>query len=77
MNDTRHEQIASGLADRGFVVVPGFLARDPVTALRGEGKRRRAAGEFHAASVGRAGTSDQLTARLIMPTPPPLAPADV
>ena len=54
MNDARHEQITSGLADRGFVVVPGFLARGPVTALRGEGKRRRAAGEFHAATVGRA-----------------------
>ena len=58
LNDARHEQITSGLADRGFVVIPGFLAREPVTALRGEGARRRAAGEFHVASVGRAGTAE-------------------
>lgn len=51
----RNELITSGLADRGFVVVLGFLARAAVTALRAEGVRRRAAGEFHAASVGRAG----------------------
>jgi SM-20-related protein len=57
LNDARHEQITGGLADRGFVVVPGFLARQPVTALRGEGARRRAAGEFHAATVGRAGNA--------------------
>jgi len=35
-------------------VVPGFLARERVTALRDEGVRRRAAGEFHAATIGRA-----------------------
>ena len=58
MNDARHEQITSGLVDRGFVVVPGFLARESVTALRGEGARRRAAGEFHAASVARAGNAE-------------------
>jgi SM-20-related protein len=58
LEDERHEQITSELADRGFVVVPGFLAREPVTALRGEGARRRAAGEFHAASVGRAGSAE-------------------
>jgi SM-20-related protein len=62
VSDARHELITSGLADRGFVVVPGFLARAPVSALRGEGKRRRAAGEFHAASVGRAGTAERNTA---------------
>ena len=39
-------------------MVPGFLAPAPVTALRGEGARRRAAGEFHAASVGRAGGAE-------------------
>ena len=59
MNDARHEQITSGLVDRGFVVVPGFLARESVTALRGEGARRRAAGEFHTASVGRAGNAER------------------
>jgi SM-20-related protein len=59
LNDATHELITCGLADRGFVVVPGFLARAPVTALRGEGKRRRAAGEFHAATVGRAGSAER------------------
>jgi SM-20-related protein len=39
-------------------VVPDFLAREPVTALRDEGARRRAAGEFHAATVGRAGREE-------------------
>jgi SM-20-related protein len=58
LNDARYEQITSGLADRGFVVVPAFLAREPVTALRDDGARRRAAGEFHAASVGRAGNAE-------------------
>jgi len=51
-------RISSGLADRGFVVVPDFLARELVTALRDEGARRRAAGEFHAATVGRAGSAE-------------------
>ena len=59
MNDARHEQITSGLVDRGFVVVPRFLGRESVTALRGEGARRRTAGEFHAASVGRAGNAER------------------
>ena len=58
LNDARHEQIASGLADRGFVVVPDFLARDSVTALRDEGLCRRAGGEFHAATIGRAGNAE-------------------
>jgi SM-20-related protein len=39
-------------------VVPDFLAREPVTVLRDEGARRRAAGEFHAATVGRAGSAE-------------------
>jgi SM-20-related protein len=39
-------------------VVPDFLARDHVTALRDEGARRRATGEFHAATVGRAGSAE-------------------
>jgi SM-20-related protein len=56
-HDASHERIASTLADRGFVVVPGFLAHESVTALRGEGARRRAAGEFRLASVGRAGSA--------------------
>lgn len=55
MDDTRHATIMNGLAACGFVVVPGFLASESITALRNEGVRRRAAGEFHAADVGRAG----------------------
>jgi SM-20-related protein len=58
LNDARHDAITNGLADRGFAVVPGFLARKSVTALRGDGMRRRAAGEFHAASIGRSGTAE-------------------
>jgi SM-20-related protein len=58
LNDARHDTITNGLADRGFVVVPGFLARESVTALRGEGMRRRAAGDFHAARIGRSGTAE-------------------
>lgn len=57
VNDPRHDAITNGLAGRGFGVVPGFLGRAGVTALRGEGMRRRAAGEFHAATVGRAGAA--------------------
>ena len=40
-------------------MVPDFLAREPVTVLRDEGVRRRAAGEFHAATIGRAGSAEQ------------------
>jgi SM-20-related protein len=58
VNDARHDTITNGLADRGFVVLPGFLDRESVTALRGEGMRRRAAGEFHAASIGRSDTAE-------------------
>ncbi len=58
MSDARHDTITNGLADRGFVIVAGFLDRESVTALRGEVMRRRAAGEFHAARVGRAGPTE-------------------
>jgi SM-20-related protein len=58
LNDATHDTITNGLADRGFVVVPGFLPRESVAALRGEGLRRRAAGEFHAASMGRLGNAE-------------------
>jgi SM-20-related protein len=57
MGDVRaaelHEAICTALALRGFAVAPGFLSREDVLALRTEGERRRAAGEFHAARVGR------------------------
>lgn len=43
--------------DRGFVVVPGFVGRSSVTALHDDGARRRTAGEFHEAAIGRAGNA--------------------
>jgi SM-20-related protein len=46
-------EICDGLAERGFAVAPQFLARAEALALRAEGERRRAAGELHAARVGR------------------------
>lgn len=45
--------IADALAARGFAVVPEFLAQNEVSALHSEALRLRAAGEFHAARVGR------------------------
>jgi SM-20-related protein len=48
-----HAALCDGLAERGFASVPAILARGEVAALRAEGERRRAAGEFHAARVGR------------------------
>jgi SM-20-related protein len=51
------ERIVDGLADVGVAVVPGFLSPQGVHELRAEGERRRAKGEFHGASVGRAGST--------------------
>ncbi len=48
-----HASLIDTLAERGFAVAPAFLAHDEVAALRAEAERRRAAGEFHAARVGR------------------------
>lgn len=45
--------ICDALADAGFAVAPGFLPSEAVGALRGAAMRRRAAGEFRAARVGR------------------------
>jgi len=57
MEDARvaelHEAICAALAARGFAIAPGFLAREEMLALRDAGEQRRAAGEFHAARVGR------------------------
>lgn len=50
---TLGERIASALADRGVVVVPGFLSKQSVSELLAEGKRRRAVGEFAGSSIGR------------------------
>ena len=48
-----HAALCDALAESGFAVVPGFLATDEVGALRAQAERRRAAGELHAARVGR------------------------
>jgi SM-20-related protein len=47
------DEIAVALAARGFAVAPEFLAHNEVIALHSEALRRRAAGEFHAARIGR------------------------
>jgi SM-20-related protein len=57
VTDLRHEEIIDGLAEHGFAVLPGFLPRGAVTALREEGTRRRTAGEFQAATVGHFSTA--------------------
>ncbi|MGQ5521720.1 2OG-Fe(II) oxygenase [Chitinimonas sp. PSY-7] len=46
--------IIDALAEQGWVVVDGFLTPAQITALRVEGERRYAAGEFHRAGIGRA-----------------------
>ena len=50
MNDA---EIADALAESGLAVAPGFLAPEQSSALRAAAERRRAAGEFHAARIGR------------------------
>jgi len=50
-------EIAAGLAERGVAALPAFLADDEVAALRSAAEQRRAAGEFHAARVGRGARS--------------------
>jgi SM-20-related protein len=52
--------IGDGLAECGFAVVPQFLARDAALALRAEGGRRRAAGELHAARIGRGANAQRV-----------------
>lgn len=54
-------RMAGGLADRGFAVVPGFLSRECVSVLRGEGARRRALGEFQLSGIGRAANTQRRT----------------
>ncbi len=48
------DAIVAGLAAGGLALVRDFLAPDAIAALRDEGLRRDAAGEFVAAGVGRA-----------------------
>ncbi len=45
--------VADALAERGFAVALEFLARGEIASLRADAERRRAAGEFHGARVGR------------------------
>ncbi len=47
-------RVCSGIAERGVAVEPNFLSATSVAALRGDARQRDAAGEFHAAGVGRA-----------------------
>lgn len=54
-----HEEICAALAARGFAIAQGFLSREEVLALREGGERRRAAGEFHAARIGRGASAQR------------------
>ena len=47
------DAIVDGLADRGWLVVPGLLTLAQVRALREQAQAQWAAGEFRAAGIGR------------------------
>jgi len=55
-------EICELLAARGFAVVPDFLGSGEIAALREAAQRRRAAGEFRAARVGRGAGAQQAAA---------------
>jgi len=48
------EAVVDTLAERGWLVLPDFLAPEQVAELREQAQAQLAAGEFHAAGVGRA-----------------------
>jgi SM-20-related protein len=48
-------EAAARVAANGYAIVPGFLPAAAVSALATEARRRRAAGEFRAAGIGRRG----------------------
>jgi SM-20-related protein len=48
------DRLCSDIAERGVAVEPNFLPATTIAALRGDARQRDAAGEFHAAGVGRA-----------------------
>ena len=54
--------VCDALAERGFAAVEGFLARGEIARLRADAERRRAAGEFRAARVGRGANVQRETA---------------
>jgi SM-20-related protein len=54
-----HAALCAALAERGLAVTPEFLARGEVAALRAQAQRRRTAGEFHAARVGRGASAQR------------------
>jgi len=54
-----HAALCDALAERGFAVEPEFLATAEVAALRAQAERRRSAGEFHAARVGRGASAQR------------------
>ena len=48
-----HSGICAAIEQRGWAVDPAFLPEQAIAALRSEARRRDAAGEFHAAGIGR------------------------
>lgn len=61
--DTDREAMLASLPEPGWVVLPGAIPADLVTALRDELHVQDAAGAFHAAGVGR-GAGQQVEARI-------------
>ena len=47
------DRICAGIAEQGFAVEANFLPASAIAALRTDAWRRDAAGEFHAAGIGR------------------------
>jgi SM-20-related protein len=52
MNNEHLNIVLSGLADKGWCVLPDFLPAATVAALRAECQARNSAGAFHAAGIG-------------------------
>ena len=48
-----HSGICAAIEERGWAVDPAFLPEQAIAALRAEARLRDAAGEFHAAGIGR------------------------
>jgi len=47
------DRICAGIAEQGFAVEPDFLPSSTIAALGADARQRDAAGEFHAAGIGR------------------------
>jgi len=48
-----HFKICAAIEERGWAVEAAFLPEQAIAALRAQARRRDAAGEFHAAGIGR------------------------